>query len=93
MICGLLLVADGLCVQLHRVIKNDDDCVHGGDKQFVRWCDNSYLYLKVSKTKEMCIDLMRNRSDPKPVWIKGEVTVYTEEINSLLDGVITVICI
>ena len=57
-----------------RKIKNDDDCVHWGDTQFLfNWCDDSYLYLNVSKTKDMCIDFRKNRTDPKPVWIKRNV--------------------
>ena len=31
-----------------------------------------YLYLNVSKTKEMCIDFRKNQRSPKPVYIKGE---------------------
>ena len=38
-----------------------------------RWCDDSYRYLNVSKTKEVCTGFRKNRGDPKPVWIKGEV--------------------
>ena len=39
---------------------------------FVNWCDKHYLYLNVSKTKEMCIDFRKNQRCPKPVYIKGE---------------------
>ena len=39
----------------------------------VQWGDDSYLYLNVSKKKEVCTGFRKNRGDPKPVWIKGEV--------------------
>ena len=34
--------------------------------------DKNYLYLNVSKTKELCIDFRKNQRCPKPVYIKGE---------------------
>ena len=38
-------------------IKNNDDFVHLEEiNNFVKCCDDNYLYLNVSKTKEMCID-------------------------------------
>ena len=40
---------------------------------FVTWCNGNYLYLNVSNTKAMRIDFRKRRSDPKPVWIKGDV--------------------
>ena len=41
-------------------------------ENFVNWCDKNYLYLNVSKTKEICIDFRKNQRCPKPVYIKGE---------------------
>ena len=41
-------------------------------ENFVNWCDKNYLYLNVSKMKEMCIDFRKNQRCPKPVYIKGE---------------------
>ena len=38
----------------------------------MNWCDKNYLYLNVSKTKEMCLNLRKNQRRPKPVYIKGE---------------------
>ena len=38
----------------------------------MNWCDKNYLYLNVSKTKEMCIDFRKNQRCPKPVYIKGK---------------------
>ena len=54
---------------------NDEDAIyHKQIENFVNWCDKNYLYLNVSKTKEMCIDFRKNQRCPKPVYIKGEAT-------------------
>ena len=54
-------------------ISNDEDAIyHKQIENFVNWCDENYLYLNVSKTKEMCIDFRKNQRCPKPVYIKGE---------------------
>ena len=42
------------------------------DALYQNWCDKNYLYLNVSKTKEMCIDFRKNQRSPNPVYIKGE---------------------
>ena len=34
-------------------------------KRFVQWCDGNYLYLNVSKTKDMYIDLGRTEMAQK----------------------------
>ena len=45
-------------------IKNDHDSVYMEEiNSFVKWCDDSYLYLNVSRKKEMCTDFRKNRSD------------------------------
>ena len=41
-------------------------------ENLVNWFDKNYLYLKVSKTNEMCIDFRKHQRCPKPVYIKGE---------------------
>ena len=54
-------------------ISNDEDAIyHKQIENFVNRCDKNYLYLNVSKTKEMCIDFRKNQRCPKPVYIKGE---------------------
>ena len=40
--------------------------------RFSSWCSNNFLYLNVSKTKEMCIDFRRNRTVNSPIVINGE---------------------
>ena len=37
-----------------------------------------YLYLNVSKAKEMCIDFRKNQRCPKPVYMKGEAVERVE---------------
>ena len=52
---------------------NDQDALyHKQIENFVNRCDKNYLYLNVSRTKEMCIDFRKNQRCPKPVYIKGE---------------------
>ena len=54
-------------------ISNDEDALyHKQIENFVNWCDQNYLYLNVSKTKEMCINFRKNQRCRKPVYIKGE---------------------
>ena len=60
-------------------ISNDEDTLfHKQIENFVNWCDKNYLYLNVSKTKEMCIDFRKNKRCPKPVYIKGETVERVE---------------
>ena len=40
--------------------------------------DKNYLYLNVSKTKEMCVDFRNNQICPKPVYAKGEAVERVE---------------
>ena len=47
-------------------ISNDEDALyHKQIEYFVNWCDKNYLYLNVSKTKEMCTDFRKNQGFPK----------------------------
>ena len=60
-------------------ISNDEDVLyHKKIENFVNWCDKNYLYLNVSKTKEMCIDFRKNKKCPKQVYIKGEAVERVE---------------
>ena len=51
-------------------------------ENFVNWCDKNYLYLNVSKTKDMCIDFRKNQRCPKPVYIKGEAVERVDTYNN-----------
>ena len=70
-LCPLVKCADD--TKLVGKISNDEDSLyHKQTENFVNWCDKNYLYLNVSKTKEMCADFRKNKRCPKPVYIKGE---------------------
>ena len=47
--------------------------------RFVKWCEENYLILNVSNTKEMIIDFRRQKSTPTPLVINNETVeiVYT----------------
>ena len=69
--CQLVKFADDS--ELMGRINNDcDEEYHHAIQQFVDWCDENYLHLNVSKTREMCIDFRKNKREPKPVFIKNE---------------------
>ena len=69
--CPLAKFADD--TELVEKISNDADAIyHKQIENFVNWCYKNYLYLNVSKTKEMCTDFRKNQRCPKPVYIKGE---------------------
>ncbi len=42
------------------------------EESFVTFCNNSYLKLSISKTKELVVNYQRNRRAPVPVIIQGE---------------------
>ena len=50
-----------------KISNDEDDIYHKQIENFVNWCDKKYLYLNVSKTKEMYIDFRKNQRCPKPV--------------------------
>ena len=68
--CPLVKFADD--TELVGKISNDEDALYHKQTENVNWCDKNYLYLNVSKTKDMCIDFRKNQRCPKPVCIKGE---------------------
>ena len=75
--CPLEKFADD--TELVGKISNDKDALyHKQIENFVNWCDKNYLYLNVSKTKEMCADFRKNKRCPKPVYIKGEAVERVE---------------
>ena len=52
--CPLVKFADD--TELVGKISNDEDALYHKQTENVNWCDKNYLYLNVSKTKELCID-------------------------------------
>ena len=53
-------------------------------KTFVNWCNANYLYLNMSKTKDMCIDLRKKHTCLKTVTVKGEVVEGEDTLLLLL---------
>ena len=51
-------------------------------ENFVNWCDKNYLYLNVSKIKDVCIDFRKNQRCTKTVYIKGEAAERVDNISS-----------
>ena len=69
--CPVVKFADD--IELVGKISNDKDAIyHKKIENVANWCDQNYLYLNVSKTKEICIHFRKNQRCPKPVYIKGE---------------------
>ena len=65
--------------ELVKKFSNDEDALfHKQIENFVNWCDKNYLYLSVSKTREMYIDFRKNQRCRKPVYIKGEAVERVE---------------
>ena len=76
--CPLVKFADD--TELVGKISNDEDAIyHKQIENCVNVCDKNYLYLNVSKTKEMCTYFRKNQRCPKPVYIKGEAV---ERVNT-----------
>ena len=60
--CPLVKFADD--TELVGKISNDENALyHEQIENFVNWWDKSFLYLNVSKTKEMCIDFRKKIKD------------------------------
>ena len=52
---------------------SDTDTVYESEiASFVDWCESHFLDLNVSKTKEMVIDVKRNKSEVRACMIKGQ---------------------
>ena len=76
-LCPLVKFVDD--TELVGKISNDEDArYHKQIENFVNWCDKNYLYLNVSKTKEICIDFRKNQRCPKSDHIKGEAVERVE---------------
>ena len=69
--CPLVKFADD--TELVEIFCNYEYAIyHKQIENVVNWCDKNYLYLNVSRTKEICIDFRKNQRFPKPVYTKGE---------------------
>ena len=52
-------------------------------KDLVSWCDDNFLCLNVSKTREMVIDFRKNASAVNPLVIKGEQVEFVHQYKYL----------
>ena len=43
-----------------KISKYNDALYHKQIENIVNWCDKKYLFLNVSNTKEMCVDVRNN---------------------------------
>ena len=60
-------------------ISNDVDALlHKQIEKFVNKCGKHYLYLNISKTKDMCNDFRKNQTRPKAAYIKGDTVGRVE---------------
>ena len=68
--CSIVKFADDTA--LIGLIKRDSsECYIKQVEAFVKYCDENFLQLNVSKTKEMVIDYRTLATEPEPVTIKG----------------------
>lgn len=71
----LKYVDDSVIVSLLR----DTEASHGPViEYFVRCCEDSYLQLNISKTKDMIMDFRKNCSTPDATNIKGQIVEYEQ---------------
>ena len=54
------------------ILKNDELAYRNAVEELVKWCDNNFLELNVTKTKELIMDFRRNKNTVDPIVIKGE---------------------
>ncbi|KAI4887110.1 hypothetical protein NFI96_003146 [Prochilodus magdalenae] len=60
------------------ISRGDEDEYRATVNDFVAWCELSHLQLNVTKTKELVVDLRRDKAQVTPISIKG-VSVDTVE--------------
>ncbi|CAN9510708.1 unnamed protein product [Ophioblennius macclurei] len=67
------------------------ECFNEGDEteyretvdNFVTWCEQNHLQLNVTKTKELVVDLRRNKRSASPISIKGDTVDILEDFKYL----------
>ena len=68
--CPLVKFADD--TMMLGLVKNDNETHYRAEiDHFIEYCDNNYLELNVSKTKEMVIDFRRNKKELDTIVIKN----------------------
>lgn len=72
---------------------NNSETSHGPViNEFVTWCDESFLELNTSKTKELIIDLRRRDGNPTKTLIKGETVECVDSyryLGTVIDSKLT----
>ena len=71
-LCTLIKYADDTALT-GKILNDNHTPFLEAVNRFVDWCDQNYLELNVSKTKEMLIDFRKNKTVPDPVTLKGKV--------------------
>ena len=70
--CRILKYADDTVI-IGNVVNNDESVYRTQVDDFVKWCDNNYLDLNVTKTKEMIIDFRKSQSSINTLSINDQV--------------------
>ena len=65
------------------MISGDESSHRTAVKDLVSWCDDNFLCLNVSKTREMVIDFRKNASAVNPLVIKGEQVEFVHQYKYL----------
>ena len=81
--CPLVRYADDTSLS-GLISNNDESSYRSAITSFVNWCDQNYLLLNVSKTKEMVVDFRKgNKTEHQPVFIKGGTVEIVPEYKYL----------
>ena len=66
------------------LVTNGDETEYRREvNNFVSWCDNNFLELKVSKTKEMIIEFRRNKQQHADILVNGETIEQVDKYKYL----------
>ena len=65
------------------MIIGDENTYRTAVKDLVSWCNDNFLCLNVSKTKEMVIDFQRNASTLNPLVIKEQQVEFVSQYKYL----------
>ena len=71
------------------MIIGDENTYRTAVKGLVSWCNDNFLCLKVSRTKEMVIDLRRNAPALNPLVLKGEQVEFVHQYKYLGTTLVT----
>ena len=69
--CSIIKYADDTVITGY-LGSDDTDSYTSTLHNFVTWCNDHFLNLNVTKTKELIVDFRRNVTEHKPVTINGE---------------------